>query len=145
MQRATRLLAAVLFGIALWSVVAGAHPGRAQALTGACSVSQAQDDLVAARRALERAERRLAEARFVLAATTRYTTAYGASVGRWVRLARRVSWPKAQFPTLMFVIYRESGGDPYAQNPSGAAGLLQLMPIHWSGRFDPYYPRSNLA
>jgi soluble lytic murein transglycosylase-like protein len=45
----------------------------------------------------------------------------------------------------MYVIDRESGGDPNAQNPSSASGLLQLMSIHWSGRFDPFKPKANLS
>jgi soluble lytic murein transglycosylase-like protein len=44
----------------------------------------------------------------------------------------------------MFVIDRESGGDPHAQNPSSASGLLQLMSIHWAHRFDPTNPYKNL-
>lgn len=46
----------------------------------------------------------------------------------------------------MYVIERESGGDPHAANPaSSASGLLQLMSIHWAGRGDPFDPRFNLS
>jgi hypothetical protein len=46
----------------------------------------------------------------------------------------------------MYVIDRESGGDPLAKNPaSSASGLTQLMSIHWAGRFSPFDPRANLA
>ena len=47
---------------------------------------------------------------------------------------------------LMFIINRESGGDPAIRNyqGSGATGLLQLMPLHWQGKFDPCNPRANL-
>jgi hypothetical protein len=38
----------------------------------------------------------------------------------------------------------ESGLRPWARNPSsGAAGLFQLMPIHWQGKFDPYDAVAN--
>ena len=119
----------------------------AAAATGACSVSAARDDVSAARSALRRAEARLAEARRVLAATEAYSSDYGSNVGRWVRLSRRVAWPWSAMPTLMFVIDRESNGDPavYNWSGSGAAGLLQLMPLHYAGRFDPTVARANLA
>lgn len=105
---------------------------------GACSVKQARRDVA-------RAQHKLDEARRVLAATRHYSAAYGTSVGRWVRLSRRVGWTWGQFPTLMLVIDRESGGDPHAQNPSSASGLLQLMSIHYAGRFNPLDPKRNLA
>ena len=37
----------------------------------------------------------------------------------------------------------ESGLSPTAENPSGASGLFQLMPVHWEGRFDPFDPVAN--
>lgn len=112
----------------------------------ACPTWQAERDVRQARRAHARAERRLAEAKRVLAATRTYSAAYGANVGRWTRLARRVGWQWGCFPTLMLVIDRESGGDPHAANPtSSARGLVQLMGIHWEGRFDPFDPRANLS
>jgi len=46
----------------------------------------------------------------------------------------------------MRVMDAESGGSYLAVNSSsGCAGLLQLAPCHWSGQFDPYVPRNNLA
>jgi hypothetical protein len=48
--------------------------------------------------------------------------------------------------TLCLVIDRESGGDPSAANPaSSASGLLQLMSVHWAGKFSPFVARPNLA
>jgi hypothetical protein len=45
----------------------------------------------------------------------------------------------------MYVIDRESGGDPCAKNPtSTASGLLQLLAFHWEGDFDPFYAPANL-
>ena len=39
-----------------------------------------------------------------------------------------------------------TGGNPSAYNASsGCAGLLQLAPCHYRGRFDPLRPRANLA
>lgn len=38
----------------------------------------------------------------------------------------------------------ESGLNPAAVNSSsGAAGLFQLMPLHWEGKFDPFDPVAN--
>jgi hypothetical protein len=49
-------------------------------------------------------------------------------------------------PTLARIIAAESGGNPSAYNASsGCAGLLQLAPCHYRGRFDPLRPRANLA
>lgn len=47
--------------------------------------------------------------------------------------------------TLMYVVNRESRGDPAATNSSsGAAGLLQFLPAWWTGKWDPYVPAVNL-
>jgi hypothetical protein len=44
------------------------------------------------------------------------------------------------------IVGRESGWNPYATNRySGAAGLFQLMPSHWRGKFDPYNPYLNAS
>jgi hypothetical protein len=47
----------------------------------------------------------------------------------------------------MYVIDRESGGNPSVFNyeGSGCAGLLQLAPCHYSGRFDPTNAKRNLS
>lgn len=112
----------------------------------ACPAWQAERDVRAARQALERAEKRLAEAKRVLSATRTYNAQYGTSVGRWVRLSRRVGWPWSQMPTLMYVVDRESGGNPYAKNPvSTASGLMQFLSFWWYGKWDPFDPRQNLA
>jgi soluble lytic murein transglycosylase-like protein len=68
-------------------------------------------------------------------------------VGRWVRLARRAGWPWAEFGTLMRIVDAESNGQPAAVNSSsGCAGLLQLHPCWYAGRwhFDPTIARLNL-
>jgi hypothetical protein len=42
------------------------------------------------------------------------------------------------------VVGRESGWNPRAVNPrSGSAGLFQLMPFWWRGKFDPFNPYLN--
>ena len=96
------------------------------------------------------ARRALQEARRVLTATKTYERLYGASVSRWVWLANDTGWPHDTWPTLFYVIDRESGGSPKAYNPSGASGLLQEMPGWYAGDYynfpdyDPFNPRLNL-
>lgn len=115
------------------------------ALAGdSCSVRQARREMVKARAEYREAVR-------VYEATKRYTRTYGKNVGRWVKLARRTSWPQSTWPHLFYVIDRESGGSPKAKNPaSTASGLLQFLAFHWDGsgdygwRFDPFDPRENL-
>ena len=69
----------------------------------------------------------------------------GSSNGvRWTSLARWVGWPKRALHTLAGVIMNESSGRQNAHNPSGASGLLQLMPCWWAGKFNPYDPEANL-
>ena len=125
----------------------GLYAAPALAVEGACPEWKAKRDVLAAKAKLRRAENDLRKARRVLAATRTYSARFGTSVGRWTRLSRRVGWPWSQLDTLMFVIDRESNGDPNVANyqGSGATGLLQLMPIHWAGKFDPRDPRKNLA
>lgn len=137
-----RVLLLILGGLCLLAL----FPASGEAAdAGACSVRQAQRDVAQAKRAYVRATVRLREARHVLSATREHVRLYGQGVGRWTRLSRRVGWPWPQFPTLMYVINRESRGLPAAQSPtSGAAGLLQFMPFHWQGKWDPYDPRVNL-
>lgn len=95
---------------------------------------------------------RLSEARHVEDATRKYSSTYGAAVGRWVWLARDVGWPWSQMGTLMFVVHRESRGDPEAANPySSASGLLQFLSFWYAGdnaygwSFNPESPRQSLA
>ena len=134
-----------LIAATVFSVGASGEPARAA--QGACPVWQAERDVQAAKRAVARAEARLREARRVLAATERATALYGARTGRWVRLSRRTGWPWPELPTLTRVIDAESNGRPAAVNSAtGCAGLLQLHPCWYAGRwqFDPTIPRLNL-
>jgi hypothetical protein len=96
-----------------------------------------------AKRAVARAEARLSAARYVLGKTVYYSGVYGTAVGRWVRLASR-HYSRAELATVMLVVDRESGGSPLAANPSGALGLLQLMPEWADGSKDWYWSQWSL-
>jgi len=133
----------ILAGVVIFVVLVGASLARAQGYEGV-SVKHAATHVREARAALADAQR-------VLTATRRYSREYGATVGRWVWLADDVGWPPAQWPTLFFVVDRESGGFPGIMNSqgSGAAGLLQLMPGWYTGQWglpagNPRDPRYNL-
>jgi len=141
-RRAARM--ALLLAIA--TIVLGANtPASATTYESACSPTEAHARIHKAVRELHRAESRLAEARRVLRATCSYSSQYGTGVGRWVWLSRQVGWPWAQMPTLMYVVDRESGGNPAAKNPvSTASGLLQFLASWWYGKWNPFNPRLNL-
>jgi soluble lytic murein transglycosylase-like protein len=75
----------------------------------------------------------------------------GSSSGyRWQPLARWVGFPEYALPELCSIITRESSGRATAYNPSGASGLLQLMPGWYHGAwgpgwdFNPFDPEANL-
>lgn len=74
----------------------------------------------------------------------------GSSSGvRWKPLARHVGWPEYTLGQLTYIIMRESSGRARAYNPSGASGLLQLMPGWYTGQWgipagDPFDPEYNL-
>ena len=59
----------------------------------------------------------------------------GHGAARWWPLARYVGWPASARSTFIYVVNRESHGQPHARNPySGCYGLLQLHPMHWLGK-----------
>lgn len=74
----------------------------------------------------------------------------GTSCGaRWKPLMRWVGWPEVCLSQLSYIVMRESSGRERALNPSGAAGLLQLMPGWYRGGWgipagDPFDPEYNL-
>jgi len=74
----------------------------------------------------------------------------GTSSGtRWKPLARYVGWPEHTLSHLAYIIMRESSGRARAYNPSGAAGLCQLMPGWYRGTWgaragNPFDPEYNL-
>ena len=91
---------------------------------------------------LEAARARAERERKALIAT--YTAKYGSRVGRWAPLVRR-HFPARALPFAMFIVFRESRGDPRARNPySSCSGLYQLHPCHWRGRFNPFDPVANV-
>ncbi len=59
----------------------------------------------------------------------------GSGAARWWPLARYVGWPASARSTFVYVVNRESHGQPHACNSySGCYGLLQLHPMHWFGK-----------
>lgn len=121
------LICAVILG---GSLVAATVPAGAQAVpAGAVYSARAAYQAKVAHRAAVRAERRAEVARYVARQTVAVTARYGSSVGRWVSLASRVGWPRAQWGQLFYVINRESRGQPAVVNSViGCTGLLQIWP-----------------
>lgn len=67
----------------------------------------------------------------VIAGKARMQHPGGSGAARWKPLALWVGWPRSSWPTLCYVITRESGGCVRALNASsGCAGLLQIHPCH---------------
>lgn len=68
----------------------------------------------------------------------------GSDVERWRGLV--AAYFPGEVDLALCIMAGESGGNPNAQNPSGAAGLFQIMPFWWNkyggDRFDP---ESNVA
>lgn len=68
---------------------------------------------------------------------------------QWYQMARAVGWTDSQWRTLDYIMYRESRCRPGAHNPSGASGLLQIMPMWAStcgvGRAELYEAVVNLS
>jgi hypothetical protein len=71
------------------------------------------------------------------------TTAYSGDMG-WADELRAVGFPESAIPTMLYIIDRESGGDPNAVNGGGAAyaggpacGLAQLWPCPGPQALDP--------
>lgn len=69
---------------------------------------------------------------------------YDGPCSEWGPLAIEAGWLPEQWPRLSDIMYCESNCDPSAHNPSGASGLLQIMPFWYHGR-DPYDPYTNLV
>ena len=56
----------------------------------------------------------------------------------------RYVFPSATEDAAIRVAYCESRLNRFARNVySGAAGLFQLMPFHWQGKFNPYNALAN--
>ena len=67
-----------------------------------------------------------------------------ASGAKWLPLARFVGWPAATLSHLAAIIMRESSSRPWARNPSGCTGLLQIWPGHVSDPAHLTDPEYNL-
>ena len=65
------------------------------------------------------------------------------SAVQWRPLLRYVGWPSYALSDAVTCIRRESGGRPWASNPSGCRGLFQLNTCWWAGKFNPYDPEAN--
>lgn len=73
------------------------------------------------------------------------TAAYGGHCAEWAGPALEAGWAADQLPELLDVImWCESKCRPEAHNPSGASGLLQIMPF-WSKGRDLFDPATNLT
>jgi hypothetical protein len=58
----------------------------------------------------------------------------------------RATWPDHAEDRAVRVARCESGLNPNAKNrTSSASGVMQLLAIHWRGRFDPFNARANIA
>lgn len=58
----------------------------------------------------------------------------------------RATWPDHAEDRAVRVARCESGLNPNAKNrTSSASGVMQLLAIHWRGRFDPFDARANIA
>jgi hypothetical protein len=134
MRHGAKLLLGIGLCTLLWSSVAMAAP------SGTCSVTQAGYDLRLAKRALARAEQRVNEAQYVLSTTRTFSIRYGNSVGRWVRCARRSGYPRIEIPRVMWVVDRESHGNPWASNGGVYIGILQIGP-EWADGSKGWYWR----
>jgi soluble lytic murein transglycosylase-like protein len=70
--------------------------------------------------------------------------AHVTSAATWRPLVRWY-WPASQVEYALVIMRRESGGRPGALNAgSGCAGLFQLAPCWYAGRFNPFDPEQNV-
>jgi soluble lytic murein transglycosylase-like protein len=58
----------------------------------------------------------------------------GTGAARWWPLAHYVGWPTSARSAFVYIVNRESQGQPHVANPSGCYGLLQIAPFWWSGK-----------
>ena len=82
-------------------------------------------------RRLMREKREAAAVETVEATTVPTTTPNYTTTGGWADELAAVGFPASVIPTMLYIIDRESGGNPNAINSSsGACGLLQLYPCY---------------
>lgn len=53
----------------------------------------------------------------------------GGKCAEWYDEAMAAGFTPRQWPNVAYIMYRESRCLPYVQNPSGATGLMQIMPM----------------
>lgn len=59
------------------------------------------------------------------------TTLPDTDCAEWYPLAMEVGWPEAEWPTLSYVMHRESRCDPSVTSRHDDRGLLQIHPPSW--------------
>jgi hypothetical protein len=59
------------------------------------------------------------------------TTLPDTDCAEWYPLAMEVGWPEAEWPTLSYVLHRESRCDPTVTSRHDDRGLLQIHPPSW--------------
>lgn len=62
-----------------------------------------------------------------LTPTVSYRT--GGKCSQWHDAAINAGFTERQWPNVAYIMYRESRCQPEVQNPSGATGLMQIMPM----------------
>jgi hypothetical protein len=70
---------------------------------------------------------------------------FRAMVRNWRDLAEEASIDyRVPLAWIFGVMWSESGGDPKAESPKGALGLMQVMPMHFKPEENPLDPRTNV-
>jgi len=60
----------------------------------------------------------------------------------WLERCAEARWPTiGGLPMLDCIVQRESGGSPFALNPSGSAGLLQIIPSTFASWWQTFHAR----
>lgn len=85
-------------------------------------------------------------ARDVPRAAARWAPLVNRYWSRWLWKYKHRRLKTWELRKALWVIWRECRGNPRCVNPaSGCAGLFQLIPGHWHGRFDPFSPKTNIS
>jgi len=94
--------------------------------------SECKNATLALRRYVKKTWRRIAHPKRIINART------------WLPLLRHEKWPKAQIPTALKVIRRESGGQPWAIGGGSFYGLFQIYEGFNTGGWDLCDPVVNV-
>jgi soluble lytic murein transglycosylase-like protein len=77
--------------------------------------------------------------------TEKALPSFRAMVKNWGEFAEEASRDyRVPLSWIYAVMWSESGGDPKAESPAGALGLMQVMPMHFKTGENPLDPRTNL-